>query len=98
MGKVFDKGDIQRRAAERRAARRPAAWTPDYALGERLKDDGLMYEIVALSAAGHPRVVLQALDGAGRPEGEPFQRLAERDGVRLDSWGRRARRLATEVA
>jgi hypothetical protein len=88
------------RAAERAAARRPEPWTPDYHLHERLRDEaGAMYEIVGLPAGDqrHHRVMLQALDEAGRPEGMPLQRLATKDGVLLDGDGRRARRLAQET-
>jgi hypothetical protein len=89
------------RAAERAAARRPVPWTFDYRLHERLRDDGgAMYEIVGLPPGDqrHHRVMLQALDETGRPEGVPLQRLATKDGVLLDGWGRRARRLPEEVA
>jgi hypothetical protein len=87
------------RAAARAAARKPEPWTFDYHLYERLRDDaGAMYEIVGLPSGDqrHYRVVLQALDGTGRPEGMPLQRLATKDGVLLDGWGRRARRMAME--
>jgi hypothetical protein len=89
----------QQRAVAR-AALKPEPWIPDYRLHERLRDEaGAMYEIVGLPPGDqrHHRVMLQALDGTGRPEGVPLQRLATKDGVLLDGWGRRARRLEQEA-
>jgi hypothetical protein len=90
------------RAAERRAARKPArAVGPcDYRLGEQLaSDDGARFEVVEVIPADPDRydrdhhVVIRRCDGTG----EPMRRLAERDGVLLDGWGRRARRLEQEA-
>ena len=107
MGRLIDKGDIRRRAAERRTARGlTRAWVFDYEIGEVLRgDNGEMYVITALPAVERrDRVVMvQRLvcNGSGRPlpglrEGPPFLARATRDGVRVNQ-GRLARRLATEV-
>jgi hypothetical protein len=106
MGRLIDKGDIRRRAAERRAARETRAWRFDYAVGQRLRgDDGAMYEITGLpDVERRDRVVAiqkLVLDGTGRPlpglrEGQPFLARATRDGIRIDQ-GRLARRIPQEA-
>jgi hypothetical protein len=88
-------------AIERRLACRREPWTFDYALHEVLEDaTGVRYRIIGLPPDDrrNPRVMIQALDGNGRPEGEPFERGAERDGVRLDGEGRWARRIPQEAS
>jgi hypothetical protein len=107
MGRLIDKGDIRRRAAERRAARGlTRAWVFDYEIGEVLHgEDGEMYVITELpEVEWRDRVVMvQRLvcDRTGQPvrglrEGQPFVARATRDGVRVDQ-GRLARRIPPEA-
>ena len=88
------------RAAERAAARMPVPFACDYRPGERLAADDGEYEVVEVIPADpdkHDRdhhVVIRRCDGTGHP----LRRLAERDGVRLDGDGRRARRIPQEAS
>lgn len=106
MGKQIDKGDIRRRAAERRAARgETRAWRFDYEVGQVLRDGDDLYEIIDLPAVErHDRVVMVrrlVLDSMKRPVAglreRPFLARAEKDGIRVDR-GRLARRVPEEAA
>jgi hypothetical protein len=108
MGRLINKGDIQRRAAARRTMRgETRAWTFNYEIGQVLRgDDGEMYVITELPAIERrDRVVMvQRLvcDRTGQPvrglrEGQPFLARATRDGVRVDQ-GRLVRRVPQESA
>jgi hypothetical protein len=92
-------------AAEGRVERLAEGWPTrsylfDWRVGERLRTpDGTLYEIVAVPAADHDRVVIRmlVLDAMKTPlpglRGRPFVARAGRDGVRV-SQGKWAMRMA----
>jgi hypothetical protein len=103
MVRLIDKGDIRRRAAERRAARgETKAWIFDYRVGDLLRDEsGALYRVVELPDQPDDfRVTIRKMvtGAAGQPlglyDGPAFRRPAKRDAVRLDGEGHWARRLA----
>ena len=97
----FAKLAARERAAERHAERVPTrSYLWSWRTGEILRtDDGGLYEIVSVPAAGQHDLVLTVqklvADGAGRPvrglREKPFSAVAGRDAVRIDArtWARR---------